>query len=47
MCFGASKSLHADMIARKDAIMNNVKQELAVANAQELMNVSTFSRHTY
>ena len=29
------------MVARKEAIMNNVRTELAVANAQELVNVST------
>jgi len=27
------------MVARKEAIMNNVKTELAIANAQELVNV--------
>ena len=27
------------MVARKEAIMNNVRSELAVANAQELVNV--------
>ena len=27
------------MAARKEAIMNNIKQELAMTNAQELMNV--------
>ncbi|KAF8905001.1 Tim10/DDP family zinc finger-domain-containing protein [Gymnopilus junonius] len=26
------------MAARKEAVMNNVRQELALANAQELMN---------
>lgn len=34
-------TLYVDMIARKEAIMNNVRTELAVANAQELVNVST------
>ena len=34
------------MVARKEAIINNIKQELAVANAQELMNVITFGCHT-
>jgi import inner membrane translocase subunit TIM13 len=34
------------MVARKEAIINNVKQELAVANAQELMNVNTLGCHT-
>jgi hypothetical protein len=38
--------LLADMVARKAAIINNVKQELAVANAQELMNVITLGCHT-
>jgi len=28
-----------DMAARKDAVMQNIRQELALANAQELMNV--------
>jgi hypothetical protein len=28
-----------DMAARKDAMKNSVRQELALANAQELMNV--------
>ncbi|KAF9523540.1 Tim10/DDP family zinc finger-domain-containing protein [Crepidotus variabilis] len=28
------------MIAKKEAIMNNVRQELAMANAQELINKS-------
>lgn len=32
----------ADMTARKEAVMNNVRQELALANAQELMNVREF-----
>lgn len=27
------------MAARKDAVMQNIRQELALANAQELMNV--------
>ena len=30
-----------DMAARKDAVMQNIRQELALANAQELMNVWT------
>ncbi len=47
MCFDTSQYfLLADMVARKEAIMNNVKQELAVANAQELMNVITLGCHT-
>lgn len=28
-----------EMTARKDAMMNSVRQEIALANAQELMNV--------
>ncbi|KIM39704.1 hypothetical protein M413DRAFT_446607 [Hebeloma cylindrosporum] len=30
-----------DMAARKDAVMQNIRQELALANAQELMNKAT------
>ncbi|KAF8962690.1 hypothetical protein BDZ97DRAFT_1823535 [Flammula alnicola] len=29
----------ADMVARKEAMMNAVRQEMAIQNAQELMNV--------
>jgi hypothetical protein len=32
--------MNADNAAKKDAIMRQVKSELALANAQELMNVS-------
>ncbi|KAF5382062.1 hypothetical protein D9615_004224 [Tricholomella constricta] len=41
MSFMSSSSPSAgptDMNAAKEAVMNNVRQELAVANAQELMN---------
>jgi len=34
------------MAARKDAVMQNIRQELALANAQELMNVWTVSTLT-
>lgn len=27
------------MAARKDAVMNNIRNEMALANAQQLMNV--------
>jgi len=32
-----------DMASRKDAVMQNIRQELALANAQELMNVGAFN----
>lgn len=35
-----------DMAARKDAVMQNIRQELALANAQELMNVWTVNTLT-
>ncbi|PPQ91034.1 hypothetical protein CVT25_013959 [Psilocybe cyanescens] len=34
----SSAAFPSDMAARKEAMMNNVRQELAFANAQELMN---------
>ncbi|KAH9481538.1 Mitochondrial import inner membrane translocase subunit TIM13 [Psilocybe cubensis] len=34
----SSASSPSDMAARKEAMMNNVRQELAIANAQELIN---------
>ncbi|KAF5327695.1 hypothetical protein D9619_004514 [Psilocybe cf. subviscida] len=42
--FGRSSSAAApaDMAARKEAMMNAVRQELAVQNAQELMNKTTY-----
>ncbi|CAA7265572.1 unnamed protein product [Cyclocybe aegerita] len=33
-----SSSTPADMTAKKEAVMNQVRNELALANAQELMN---------
>ena len=35
-----------DMVSRKDAVMQNIRQELALANAQELMNVWAFNTHS-
>ncbi|KDR76405.1 hypothetical protein GALMADRAFT_247880 [Galerina marginata CBS 339.88] len=34
----SSAASPSDMTARKEAMMNSVRQELALANAQELMN---------
>ena len=34
------------MVSRKDAVMQNIRQELALANAQELMNVWAFNTHS-
>jgi len=36
--FKTGASTPADMAARKEAMMNSVRSELALANAQELMN---------
>jgi hypothetical protein len=36
-----------DQAARKEAMMNNVRTELALANAQELMNVSVDGFHLF
>jgi hypothetical protein len=35
------------MASRKDAVMQNIRQELALANAQELMNVWAFNPTQY
>jgi hypothetical protein len=34
--------VNADLNARKEAVMASVRNELALANAQELMNVRAF-----
>ncbi|TRM63017.1 Tim10/DDP family zinc finger-domain-containing protein [Schizophyllum amplum] len=36
--FGGSSSSSGDMLARKEQVMKSVRSELALANAQELMN---------
>jgi len=35
--------VNVDLNARKEAVMASVRNELALANAQELMNVRAFS----
>ena len=37
----------ADLNARKEAVMSSVRNELALANAQELINVRGFSSYSH
>lgn len=34
-----SVTFSTDMVARKEAVMNNIRGEMALVNAQQLMNV--------
>lgn len=43
--FGGNAASSSDMQAKKEEVKNRIAQELAVANAQTLINVSHFLSH--